>query len=103
MDPTLTVLLYSALAAGAAPFGAVPLLFRRPLPSTNLRFSPLIMWDGREPSLQSQANAATVGHAQASAPLTDAQRHRIVNVGEAAVEVQNAQQGADVADARLDV
>jgi hypothetical protein len=79
-------------------------LFRRPLPTTNLKFLSTVMWDGREtfrdPSssdclkapldtsvcfaslafdLADQANAATVGHAQASQPLTDAQRLSIVN------------------------
>nr|HEX4318638.1 hypothetical protein [Kofleriaceae bacterium] len=42
-------------------------LFRRPLPSTNLRFESVVMWDGREPSLAQQAVDATLGHAQASA------------------------------------
>ena len=41
-------------------------LFRRPLPSTNLRFLSSVMWDGREPSLASQATDATLGHAQAT-------------------------------------
>jgi cytochrome c peroxidase len=79
-------------------------LFRRPLPTTNLKFLSTVMWDGREtfrdPSssdclkapfdtsvcfaslafdLADQANGATVGHAQASQPLTDAQRLSIVN------------------------
>jgi hypothetical protein len=40
-------------------------LFRRPLPSTNLGFLATIMWDGREASFGSQANDATLGHAQA--------------------------------------
>jgi cytochrome c peroxidase len=41
-------------------------LFRRPLPSTNLKFETALMWDGREPSLMSQATDATMGHAQAT-------------------------------------
>ncbi len=60
-------------------------IYRRPLPSTNLGFlnfgpSPLtaFMWDGREPSLQSQAKDATLGHAQATTPPTDAQIADIV-------------------------
>jgi hypothetical protein len=61
-------------------------LFRRPLPSTNLSFLSGVMWDGRETfkgqsiafDLADQANAATVGHAQASVPLTDEQRREIV-------------------------
>jgi cytochrome c peroxidase len=77
-------------------------LFRRPLPSTNLRFLTGVMWDGREAfaplgtfpilstntpdqnalalfeDLKHQSNAATVGHAQ-GAPLTDELREAIVN------------------------
>jgi len=62
-------------------------LFRRPLPSTNLKFLSTVMWDGRETftaetihfDLSHQANGATQGHAQAPDPLTDAQRESIVN------------------------
>ena len=66
-------------------------VYRRPLPSANLRFltacqpgettcAPLsIMWDGREPSLQSQSIDATLGHAQAQSGPTDAQVVQIVN------------------------
>jgi hypothetical protein len=60
-------------------------IYRRPLPSTNLGFlnfgpPPLtaFMWDGREPSLQSQAKDATLGHAQATTPPTDVQIADIV-------------------------
>ena len=60
-------------------------LFRRPLPSTNLRFLSTVMWDGRETfpgesihfDLSDQATGATQGHAEGS-PLTDAQRESIV-------------------------
>jgi len=76
-------------------------LFRRPLPTTNLRFLTAVMWDGRESfgpmgtaplsataseaqnmqtlldDLMHQANDATVGHAQ-GAPLTEAQKIDIV-------------------------
>lgn len=52
--------------------------YRRPLPSTNLGFLSAIMWDGREPSLTSQATDATLGHAQASTPPTAAQLAEIV-------------------------
>ncbi len=69
-------------------------LFRRPLPATNLRFLSTVMWDGRETlkdpnsptgfaplatDLADQANGATLGHAQAVAPLTDAQQQAIVD------------------------
>lgn len=61
-------------------------LFRRPLPSTNLRFLSTVMWDGRETfpgqtiafDLADQANGATVGHAQAPRALTEPERAEIV-------------------------
>jgi hypothetical protein len=48
------------------------------LPSTNLGFLSATMWDGREPSLASQATDATLGHAQAAVPPTAAQVAEIV-------------------------
>ena len=63
-------------------------MFRRPIMSGNLHFktafatipgfpvppnSGNIMWDGREPSLESQAIDATLGHAQATKRPTDKQ------------------------------
>ena len=75
-------------------------LFRRPLPTTNLRFINTVMWDGRETfrsdtssdcifgtttcfaplhfDLTDQSNSATVGHEQATVPLSAAQREAIV-------------------------
>lgn len=72
-------------------------LFRRPLPATNLRFLTAVMWDGRETtapfqppmdagvdhstliaSLTSQARNATLGHAQAVNPPSDAVLAQIV-------------------------
>jgi cytochrome c peroxidase len=60
-------------------------LFRRPLPTTNLKFISAVMWDGRETvpgetihfDLSNQSSGATVGHAQGE-PLTIAQRESIV-------------------------
>jgi hypothetical protein len=60
-------------------------MFRRPLPSTNLRFLSTVMWDGRETvkgqsirdDLATQANDATTGHAQGT-PLTSGQAADIV-------------------------
>jgi cytochrome c peroxidase len=89
------------LAAVDDPYGyASPAelsLFRRPLPSANLRLSPEdgqpgtpvltgVMWDGRlaRPGhdiiadLLDQADGAVLGHAQATAGLTEAQREAIV-------------------------
>src|SRR5438046_1339324 len=76
-------------------------LFRRPLPSTNLKFLSTVMADGRETfkdpasqdcilgttncfasihfDLADQANAATTGHAQGAQPLATAQREAIVS------------------------
>jgi cytochrome c peroxidase len=60
-------------------------LFRRPLPSMNLRFLSAVMWDGREnlgdsleDTLKGQAQGATRGHAQAFKDLTDQQARDIV-------------------------
>jgi cytochrome c peroxidase len=61
-------------------------LFRRPLPSTNLKLLSTLMWDGRETfpgqpmalNLAHQANGATVGHAQALRDLSPAERDDIV-------------------------
>jgi cytochrome c peroxidase len=53
-------------------------MYRRPLPSTNLRFLSGFMWDGREPSLESQAIDATLGHAQADAAPTPQQHAEIL-------------------------
>jgi hypothetical protein len=62
-------------------------LFRRPLPTTNLRFASTVNWDGRNtpdltnmrPGLLNQSNGATVGHAQASAPIAPEVRAPIVD------------------------
>ena len=53
-------------------------MYRRPLPSTNLGFLTAIMWDGREPSLESQSVNATLGHAEAKTPPTTDQQGQIV-------------------------
>jgi cytochrome c peroxidase len=53
-------------------------IYRRPLPSTNLGFLSTIMWDGREPTLTSQAIDATLGHAQANAAPNAFQQSQIV-------------------------
>ena len=60
-------------------------LFRRPLPSTNLKFLATVMWDGRETvpgqtihfDLSQQATDATQGHAEGD-PLDNEQRESIV-------------------------
>src|ERR1700732_424301 len=57
-----------------------PSLYRRPLPSTNLKFLNGIMWDGREPDLKTQALDATMVHAAPTVPPTDAQLTQIVSL-----------------------
>jgi hypothetical protein len=91
-------------------------LFRRPLPATNLTLSDSVMWDGRETlvdpasgaciagtplcyaghfdNLARQANGATVGHAQALAPLTPAQRDEIVSFELGLTTAQRIDDGA---------
>jgi cytochrome c peroxidase len=61
-------------------------LFRRPLPSANLRFLSGVMWDGRltfprqplEFNLMAQVTDATLGHAQAVHAPTADQLHQVV-------------------------
>jgi cytochrome c peroxidase len=74
-------------------------MYRRPLPTTNLRFLSTVMWDGRESSTQTgtipitplgsnpgdlqtdllhQSVDATTGHAQATTPPTPQQQRQIV-------------------------
>jgi cytochrome c peroxidase len=54
--------------------------YRRPLPSTNLGLLSTIMFDGREPNLESQAIDATLTHAQGDpkTPLTVEQQAQII-------------------------
>ena len=69
-------------------------LFRRPLSATNLRFLSTVMWDGRETfkdpasstgfatvhfDLAHQSSDATMGHAQATRALTEAEQQAIVS------------------------
>lgn len=61
------------------PTSGIVSIYRRPLPATNLGFLSAIMWDGREPSLASQATDATLGHAQANFAPTADQVQSIVN------------------------
>jgi hypothetical protein len=53
-------------------------MYRRPLPSANLKFLSARMWDGREPNLTQQSIDATLGHAQAAHPPTPEQQAQIV-------------------------
>jgi cytochrome c peroxidase len=62
-----------------------PSMYRRPLPTTNLKFLSAVMWDGRQSkpgfirdSLISQVVDAVTGHAQGTPP-TPAQVHAIVD------------------------
>ncbi|HEX8111757.1 MAG TPA: hypothetical protein VF516_28695 [Kofleriaceae bacterium] len=70
-------------------------LYRRPPPTTNLKFDSTIMWDGRENApgqtiaqdLATQANDALLTHAQGKG-LTQAQRTSIVNFETALASAQ---------------
>jgi hypothetical protein len=66
-------------------------MYRRPLPAANTAFLSTVMWDGREnvnkpnntvaliqANLAHQSNDATLGHAQAAAPLPPATQQQIV-------------------------
>ncbi len=77
-----------ALTAVDDPYGfasaAQLSLFRRPLPATNLAFDSVVMWDGRitgdslQAALGTQANGATLGHAQGATPLDETTEDAIV-------------------------
>ena len=69
-------------------------LFRRPLPSTNLRFLSTVMWDGREKTLRQQAIDATMGHAQATVPPTDEEVDQIVALESGLYTAQIEDRGA---------
>jgi cytochrome c peroxidase len=62
-----------------SPTTGIVSVYRRPLPATNLGFLSTIMWDGREPSLLSQAVDATLGHAQSDAAPSAVQAQQIVD------------------------
>ena len=70
-------------------------LFRRPLPTANLKFDSTVMWDGREVvpgapvvnELQTQASDAVTGHAMGQ-PLSQAQR---ASIAQFEVELTSAQ------------
>src|SRR6185436_2772729 len=84
-------------------------MYRRPLPSKNLRFLSAVMWDGRESSpstnilqdLAKQADDATTGHAQASFQhLTPQEAREIVTfeTGLVTAQQQDGQAGPVKAD-----
>lgn len=63
-DPATGLMSYGP----AQPSQGVISVYRRPLPTTNLPFLTATMWDGREPSLESQALDAVMIHFQAATP-----------------------------------
>jgi hypothetical protein len=97
-------------------------LFRRPIPSTNLRFITAVMWEGRESMTQTgtsplsaaltdeqnranliadlkhQANGATRGHAQAAFDLTEAQQQAIVDFEMSLATAQQSDKRAGALD-----
>ncbi len=100
-------------------------LFRRPMPTTNLKFISAVMWEGRETTLDAtsgdciagtatcfspipfdlstQANHATLGHAEALADLTQAEREEIVafEMGLFTAQVQDKVAGSLTSDGAL--
>ncbi len=94
-------------------------VYRRPLPSTNLRFLSTLMWDGRESSPQTgtqkitfptnpsdlladlahQSLDATSGHAQGAVPLTPQQQQAIVDFETALMTAQAFDYRAGALDA----
>ena len=95
---------------------AVASVYRRPLPSTNLRFLSTVMFDARETiqplnngatfmanlraDLAHQAVDATLGHAQAAASPTPAQVSAIVDFELALFTAQRLDNDADVLNAQ---
>jgi cytochrome c peroxidase len=81
-------------------------LFRRPLPSANLRFLSAVMWDGRESAagatleadLIQQALDATQGHAQLAGSLTQKQLNDIVDFEMGVTTAQATDQNAGALD-----
>lgn len=77
-------------------------VYRRPLPTANVRFLSTVMWDGRESQptstirddLMHQANSATRGHAEASADLTLEQAAQIADLQIAIHSAQSRDNGS---------
>ena len=74
-------------------------VFRRPLPTTNLRFGTSIMWDGREATLPTQADGATRDHALSVRGLGADERARIVDLESALYTAQIKDNAAGPLDA----
>ena len=74
-------------------------VFRRPLPTTNLRFVTSIMWDGREPALGTQADGAARDHALSLRALTADERAKIVSLESGLYTAQISDNTAGVLDA----
>jgi len=70
-------------------------VYRRPLPATNLKFDSTLMWDGREPSLDSQAIDATIIHAQSGEPPDAAELKQIVDFENGIFTAQSRANGAN--------
>jgi cytochrome c peroxidase len=104
---------YGCALAGSP---AVASVYRRPLPTANLRFLSAVMFDGRETvqpltsnatflsnlkaDLAHQAMDATLGHAQAAASPTAAQLSAIVNFELALFTAQRVDDSAGVLNAQ---
>jgi cytochrome c peroxidase len=93
------------------PYGCAPIpgqiwVYRRVLPSTNLKFLSTVMWDGRETfagqsleqNLAHQVLDATLGHAQAAAPPTAQQIDAMVKFELATFTAQSMSRSVGLLD-----
>ena len=69
-------------------------VYRRPLPATNLPFLTAVMWDGREPTLQSQVLDAVAIHAQGTTAPSPAQIAQAVAFEQGLYTAQSGDFGA---------
>jgi len=82
-----------------SPTSGIVSLYRRPLPSTNLKFATVLMWDGREATLAQQTIDATLIHAQAFTAPTTAQLSQIVGFEQSLTTAQSSDNRAQALNA----
>jgi hypothetical protein len=73
-----------------SPTSGMVSVYRRPLPSTNLKFATVLMWDGREASLAQQSIDATLIHAQAFSSPSTAQQTQMVGFEQSLTSAQSS-------------
>jgi len=82
-----------------SPTSGMVSLYRRPLPTTNLKFATVLMWDGREATLAQQAIDATLIHAQAFSAPSSAQQTQIVGFEQSLISAQSSDNQAQALNA----